>query len=76
MNIICSTVEAVTATTQLIGTAVGNLSVVWSWCSGLYHTVAGPLIGGACGTALSFCQDFIGAFPGAIGTVIQSFTVK
>ena len=76
MDSICGIIEAVTATVKLCGVGVGSLSIVWSHCSGIYHMVAGPLIGGGCGTALSFCQDFIGAFPGAIGTVIQSFTVK
>ena len=76
MNVICGCIEACTATIELIGMGVGNLSVLWSHCSGLYHMVAGPLLGGGCGTALSFCQDFIGAIPGAIGTVIQSFMVK
>ena len=96
VNVICSTVEAVTATTQLIGTIIGSLSIIWSWASGLLHcaegticnpiiaTVCGPIIGGgggtilggSCGTVFSFCQDFIGAIPGAVGTVIQSFMVK
>ena len=44
MNIICSTVEAVTATTQLIGTSIGTLSVIWSWASGLWHCAEGALI--------------------------------
>ena len=38
--------------------------------------LCGTVVGGSCGTALSFCQDFVGAIPGAIGTIIQSFTVK
>ena len=74
MNIICSTVEAVTVTTQLIGTAVGNLSVMWSWASGLYHMVAGPLIGGGCGTVSALCQDIIGGF--SPGKILHALGVK
>ena len=74
MNIICSTVEAVTATTQLIGTTIGTLSVLWSHCSGIYHMVAGPLIGGSCGTALAAFQDFMGGF--SPGKILNAFGVK
>ena len=74
MNIICSTVEAVTATTQLIGTTIGTLSVLWSHCSGIYHMVAGPLLGGGCGTALAAFQDFMGGF--SPGKILHALGVK
>ena len=89
MNIICSTVEATTSAAQLIGTCIGLLSIIWSHVSGIWHcaegaiinpaisTFCGPICGGAgVGTVVAFASDFIGAIPGAIGTVIQSFTVK
>ena len=78
MNIICSTVEAVTATTQLIGTSIGTLSVIWSWASGLLHcaegtimnpiisTVCGPIVGGGCGTIVG------GGGGGICGTILGS----
>ena len=60
VNVLCSTIEAVTATTQLIGTIIGSLSILWSHCSGIYHMVAGPLIGGGCGGAISQAGDLAG----------------
>ena len=78
MNIICSAVEAVTATMQLIGTIIGSLSIVWSHCSGIYHVIFGPLLGGGCGTLTALCQDFIGGIVGSpigqsISTTISNF---
>ena len=57
MNIICSGIEAVTATMQLIGTTIGNLSIIWSWASGLLHcaegTIMNPIIATVCGPLVS-----------------------
>ena len=57
MNVICSTIEAVTATTQLIGTIIGSLSIIWSWASGLLHcaegTIMNPIISTICGPLVS-----------------------
>ena len=49
MNIICSTVEAVTATTQLIGTSIGSLSIIWSWIGGVF----GPALAGGASSIFS-----------------------
>ena len=57
MNIICSGIEAVTATTQLIGTTIGNFSIIWSWITGLLHcaegTIMNPIISTVCGPIIS-----------------------
>ena len=74
MNVICGVIEAITATIELVGMGVGTLSVAWSWCSGLYHMVAGPLIGGGCGTASAAIQDLIGGTP--FGQIIHAFGGK
>ena len=60
MNVLCGVIEAITATIELVGMSVGTLSVIWSWCSGLYHMVAGPLLGGGCGGAISQAGDLFG----------------
>ena len=71
MNVICGFIEAITATIELIGMGVGNLSIIWSWLSGSLHcaeglllnpalsTICGPFVGGGCGTVLAGCQDFV-----------------
>ena len=82
MNIICSGIEAVTATTQLIGTTIGNLSCIWSWASGLLHcaegtimnpiisTVCGPIIGGGGGALLGGgCGTVLAAVQDLIGGI-------
>lgn len=55
MNIICSTVEAVTATTQLIGTSIGSLSIIWSWIGGVFGPalagVGASIFGATCSSA-------------------------
>ena len=65
MNVICGFIEAITATIELIGMGVGNLSVMWSHCSGIYHMIFGPLLGGGCGTLTALCQDFMGGIVGS-----------
>ena len=57
MNVICSTIEATTATTQTIGTCIGLLSIIWSHASGLWHCAEGaiinPAISAVCGPLVS-----------------------
>ena len=74
MNVLCGVIEAITATIELVGMSVGTLSVLWSHCSGIYHMVAGPLIGGSCGTALAAFQDFMGGC--SPGKILNAFGVK
>ena len=79
MNVICSTIEAVTATTQLIGTIIGSSSIIWSHCSGIYHMICGPILGGSggtffggsCGTITACAQDFVTSIIGSpLGQII------
>ena len=67
MNIICSAVEAATATTQLIGTSIGSLSIIWSWIGGVF----GPSLVGVFSTICASAGDLMtlagGALPQAIG---------
>ena len=73
MNIICSTVEAITATTQLIGTSIGSLSILWSHLGGVF----GPsLIGvfsaicAAAGDLTTIGSNFLPQALGCGGTTI------
>ena len=86
MNVICGVIEAITATIELIGMGVGNLSIIWSWASGLLHcaegtimnpiisTLCGPIVGGGCGTILAAGQDLMGGIP--FGQIIHSLASK
>ena len=72
MNVICGFIEAITATIELIGMGVGNLSIIWSWLSGSLHcaeglllnpalsTLCGPIIGGGGAGLISGGVNFLG----------------
>ena len=75
MNVICGFIEAITATIEVIGMGVGNLSILWSWLSGTLHcaeglllnpalsTLCGPIIGGGGSSILDFILRFIESLP-------------
>ena len=69
MNIICSAAEALTATTQLIGTMIGSLSIIWSHLGGIF----GPSLVGVFSTICASAGDLttIGSnfLPQALGCV-------
>ena len=71
MNIICSAVEAVTATTQLIGTSIGSLSIIWSWVGGVFGPaltgIASSIFSAACASAGDITTLVGGVCPQTIG---------
>ena len=71
MNIICSAVEAVTATTQLIGTSIGSLSIIWSWIGGVFGPaltgVGSSIFSAICTSIGDLTTIFGGCLPQGIG---------
>ena len=68
MNVICSTIEATTATTQTIGTCIGLLSIIWSHASGIWHCAEGAIINPAIST---ICGPILGGGGGGLcGTIV------
>ena len=63
MNVICGFIETITATIELIGMGVGNLSIIWSWITGLLHCAEGTIINPAISTV---CGPIIGGGGGAL----------
>ena len=68
MNIICSAAEALTATTQLVGTIIGSLSIIWSWASGLLHCAEGTIMNPIIATVCSGGSAFISGGANIIGS--------
>ncbi|VUT24474.1 MAG: hypothetical protein MASP_00525 [Candidatus Methanolliviera sp. GoM_asphalt] len=71
MNIICSAVEAATATTQLIGTSIGSLSIIWSWIGGVFGPaltgVASSIFSATCASIGDLTTIFGGCLPQILG---------